>query len=281
MNTLYWLLGVAAFLFLAIVGGIVLLRTGSSHSKKMLTEQAKLNRRNGIQPPDAPKEKSGEEKSEGKIMKVLKWLLKHFWTAVLVLAGLAIFYFGMYTPSWDSPSLASTVAWARAHWLAVLAFSSIIFVLTTIYEKVLKEVGEGLQWVLGVALFMLFIGFPIWVWLVEPSKPVASAVSQMQRQCTARQPCALEESDGSTDRVPVPPGKTVCFEKSFWEDLPRLGYRISYQGGVERQYSCTPAQAASGGVCNSSGSFDVFRFVPETGTRLPKYWFAPIGTRQC
>lgn len=137
--------------------------------------------------------------------KKMAWLAKYFWTIVLVVAGLAIFYFGMYTPTWDSPSLASTVAWARAHWLAVLALSGIIYALTSIFAKAMKEVGEGVQWMLTASLFMLFIGFPIWVWLVEPSsKPVASVSAPATASAPSKATMLTMEPGGKSEHIRVP-----------------------------------------------------------------------------
>ncbi len=98
--------------------------------------------------------------------------------------------------------------------------------------------------------------------------------------CTEYAPCTpQEESDGSTRKVLVPRGENVCFDNSFWENIARLGWKISYQGSPEEVYRCTREGVLSG-TC-SVRAFDTFRFTPEKGVRPPRYWFIDASKRKC
>lgn len=95
-------------------------------------------------------------------------------------------------------------------------------------------------------------------------------------ECTATSPCTpTMKSDGSTEPVKIKDGERVCFDHSFWDNLPRLGYMTSYRGGAEKRYGCTREQVISG-TCNERMG-DTFRFVPEPGVSIPKHWFATSG----
>ncbi|HUY05270.1 MAG TPA: hypothetical protein VMV62_00940 [Candidatus Paceibacterota bacterium] len=107
----------------------------------------------------------------------------------------------------------------------------------------------------------------------KAGKPAAQA----SIDCTVYAPCTPHEKpDGSTEKAFVPRGKNVCFDNSFWENITRLGERISYQGGPEEEYRCTREEVLSG-ACGTR-VFDTFRFTPEKGVRPPRYWF--IGEQQ-
>lgn len=97
-----------------------------------------------------------------------KWLAGHtghIFLVLLVSTGLATFYFGIYTPSWESPSLAEVVEWKSTYWLPILVGLAIVYALAG-YATAVTEVARAI--VLAVA-FMLFIGFPVWVWTTGPS----------------------------------------------------------------------------------------------------------------
>ncbi|MFZ2983625.1 MAG: hypothetical protein WA053_00925 [Minisyncoccia bacterium] len=175
----------------------------------------------------------------GRADKIICWLKSTvgWMTVVLVVVGIAIFYFGIYSLSSNSPSLASTVAWARAHWLAVLALSAILYALITIFAKAMKEVGEGLGWMLTAALFMLYVGFPIWVALVEPSSaptaPTASASAPATASTSASAPKAqmlTMEAGGKSERVRVP------FQKRVLMHGRDFRYHCLYGDGHEESF---------------------------------------------
>ncbi len=111
-------------------------------------------------------------------------------------------------------------------------------------------------------------------------KPKQQQHATSAKECAKSHPCALsKQEDGSTEKVTVPEGKQVCFDSSSWDNRSRLGYRTSYQGGPEEEHTCTKEQVISG-ACHEPRS-DAFRFVPEAGVIIPRYWFVPEGATQC
>ncbi len=91
-------------------------------------------------------------------------------------------------------------------------------------------------------------------------------------ECTKSSPCIpFKETDGPTKKVALKEGRSLCFDSSFFKNLPRLGYATSYEGGPEMKPGCTTA----------SCTMDTFWFTPEAGVNLPKYWFVPEGSSQC
>lgn len=108
------------------------------------------------------------------------------------------------------------------------------------------------------------------------SKPSAEASAK----CTEYEPCTPQsKADGTTEKVYVPRGKNVCFDNSFWENVTRLGEKISYQGGPEEEYQCTREEVSSG-ECHIR-TFDTFQFDPEKGVAPPRYWFIDASKRDC
>lgn len=89
-----------------------------------------------------------------------------------------------------------------------------------------------------------------------------------KHQCTAER----------NEKVLVPEGKLTCFDSSYWDNLPQLGFSTSHKGGAWNEYSCTQEQVMSG-VCRQR-VFDAFRFNPKGEVRIPKYWFVP-ATDSC
>lgn len=82
--------------------------------------------------------------------------------------------------------------------------------------------------------------------------------------------CTAEKGE----KVLIPEGKLVCFDDSFWDNLPQLGFS-TYKGNVESAYTCTEAQVIAGACNQRIGS--AFRFNPKGETRIPKYWFQKKG----
>jgi hypothetical protein len=107
------------------------------------------------------------------------------------------------------------------------------------------------------------------------SKPQA-AMKAPVIECTKAHHCILrEQDDGSTERVSVPKGKTLCLDGSSWDNRDKLGLRSTYQGGPEVVHTCTRGQVMSG-TCREP-NLDSFRFVPKEEVRIPRYWFVPEG----
>lgn len=90
-----------------------------------------------------------------------------------------------------------------------------------------------------------------------------------KHQCTAER----------NEKVLVPEGKLACFDSSYWDNLPQLGFTTSYKSGAWNEFICTQEQVMAG-VCRQR-VFDAFRFNPKGKERIPKYWFVPAGTATC
>lgn len=192
---------------------------------------------------------------------------QYLWSILLVLGGGGAVLWGVYHPV----RLADAVQW-RGFWFSLLVLWAVGATLIAINAK--GVLAKTLQWVLAGAIFMLFIGLP----LVRGEKPPPPAQVQQQREpdCTSSTPCTPTlGAGGSTEVVQGKPGFGICFDSSYWVNLSRLRYHITY-GGIEKKYECTREDVLAG-KCSQT-LFDAFRFVPEAGVSLPKYWFATKGT---
>jgi len=110
--------------------------------------------------------------------------------------------------------------------------------------------------------------------IIAEAEQSQAKIDAASEKCPASHPCL-----GSTEKVTIPKGQRVCFDESFWDNLGRLGYTTSYQGGFEKKYGCTRDQVISG-VCHERTG-DSFRFIPEKGVRLPNHWFVDEDGTQC
>ncbi len=140
------------------------------------------------------------------------------------------------------------------------------------------------KWVLlAVVAFAVIVGIALLVSSVkrdraEKAQKSAQALSQQQsavvpvKECTKSNPCT------PTGVVLGKPGYSLCWDPSFWENLPKLGYHTS-RNGVEKKYTCTREQVMAGNCTQTA--MDSFRFDPESGVDLPKYWFVREGATQC
>lgn len=94
-------------------------------------------------------------------------------------------------------------------------------------------------------------------------------------ECGDKHQCTAERNE----KVLVPEGKMACFDSTFWENISQLGFATSYKGSEWNEFSCTKEQVLIG-ACTQRAR-DAFRFNPKGETRIPKYWFAPAGTKSC
>lgn len=115
----------------------------------------------------------------------------------------------------------------------------------------------------------------------EQQKQAAIRVAPaLVEDCNKSHSCTLlQRPDGSTVSVSIEAGKRVCFDPSFWTNLPRLGFITSFQGGRETRYACTIGQVTAG-TCDMT-VFDTFRFIPEGNVPLPRYWFTRDSGTVC
>ena len=85
---------------------------------------------------------------------------KGFFAILLLLAGAAIVYWGLYAPIVESPHLSEVGTWSWLHWLPLLLLWGIVAVLINLYTKNERS-KKTLQKVLAGVVFMLFVGASI------------------------------------------------------------------------------------------------------------------------
>lgn len=208
-------------------------------------------------PPAGPAEKS--------------WFVKYQLSIALILAGAAIFFWGLYTPGLK---LRQVGDWSWDNWFWLLVFGGILIALSRLNAKALGELAKKLETGTIIALLLLFFGFPMWFGIMDFFSPLqhpARHATQLPVTCTSFERCTpILRADGTTELVRMKEGRSLCFDSSFAENLSRLGYVTSYKG-VETASACTAA----------SCKMDSFRFTPESGVRLPEYWFVPEGSAHC
>lgn len=135
-------------------------------SRRIQEVQEQLDRKAGKEKTTTPKDVNGKKKDwdwfENK-------LGSNVLTVLLVIAGIVVFYFGVYSPSWKNPSLAEVVNQSRNNWFWVLLFAGILAIL------IARIAGGGatktLQWCLAGTLLFLFIVLPVWFWIVGTGTP--------------------------------------------------------------------------------------------------------------
>lgn len=156
--------------FLVVVGTIVLiafafgfLRSLSGHSKKMAEEQARLNKKMGI--VDHAVSATPAAKSEdGVLGRMWTKIAPNSLNILLVLAGLIVLYFGLYSSSWETPQLASTNDWSQSHWVWLLAFWGVLAALIALNAG---KSTKTLQLVLIGIVLMIFVGLPTIDWVKD------------------------------------------------------------------------------------------------------------------
>jgi len=142
----------------------------------------------------------------------------------MVLLGIILLW-GFYPSSWESPTLATVVEWKNAYWLPILGILVIVFVLAGYADKPVTT--EATRVTTALVAFMLFIGFPVWVWATGPSTvPAASDVRVLSMA-----------PGGKSELIPIPSGKSV---EVNGEDIRihciyRDGHEESY---VEGEHPC-------------------------------------------
>lgn len=150
-------------------------------------------------------------------------------------------------------------------WLAFIVPLVLVAIVVALGKVFISNRKMEAFWGLVVLVLVIVIVPQVWVW-------IAGDAPRTEKGCTPSSPCELRvKSDGFTETVRVPVGRNICFEPTFWIDLPKLGYRTSYRGGEEKVYGCT-RETVLAGTCREVFG-DAFRFKPEKGTLLPRYWF--------
>ena len=235
------------------------LRVAGPHSRKMAREQAEVDKKNNRATSEAPvaSTASGGRRLER---------LTPYWPSILiVVVGAAAVYWGFQNTQIRPTDAGS---WGQKSWLPLLIIWGIFIALVEV-----NGWPKGLHWVTSGVVVLLFIVLPFIGRVNEPPKPVRSAATLPSPEaCTKSRPCApLQQADGSTEEVLTPVGKSLCFDDSFFANVSRLGYATSYQGGTEMSPGCTTV----------SCKMDSFRFTPQPGVGVPKYWFVREGASRC
>lgn len=95
-----------------------------------------------------------------------KWFVKHRLSILLGIAGVIVFFWGLYTPGLKANGVGD---WVWNNWFPILVFSGIILVLIRLNAKALGELAGTLRTGVTIALLLLFFGFPAWTWITGSS----------------------------------------------------------------------------------------------------------------
>lgn len=276
-EALWWIPVVLVSLALFLLMGAGALRIAAPHTRKMMQEQDRLNKKAGT-PAVAgsratPAAGSAEAAGPGPAP-------NYHWVGNVALAGalIAIFYWRVYEPvSWGNPGFAAVNAWVWTNWLLVLLVASIIAAMVAYNAPWARK--HALSVLLRILVFLFFVtGLMDWSYrnIINPTTSTSAAKGvtppvRSQASCTRENPCTpAMSSDGQTMPLPVRSGTSICFDAAFWQYKAKLGYTTSF-GGIEMSPGCT-----------SAGCYmDTFWFKPEGQVPLPKYWFVPQGSTQC
>lgn len=263
-------MSVIALILFLLVGYIVVIRVAKPHSKRM--------GRNGAQPgapavgARAPAASAAAPKGR------FGWIAEYLWTILLVVVGLVVFFQGIYSSEWKTPSFSAVGSWSWGHWLQLLVLWGIGSALLALNKEKLGAAVSALQSLFTGIAVMAFLVCPVIGWFEgSSSAPKPQTVKKPVVECSKVHHCVLhEQDDGSTERVSVPKGKALCLDGSSWDNRDKLGLRSTYQGGAEVAHTCSKGQVISG-TCREP-NLDSFRFVPKGEVRIPRYWFVPEGT---
>ena len=88
-------------------------------SRKMAEEQARLDKRTEkkVDPPDLVKK--DKENGKGNWLEASR---QNFWTILLIIVGIIVFFFGIYTPKMKTPSSSEIESMVWARWIWILVF---------------------------------------------------------------------------------------------------------------------------------------------------------------
>lgn len=161
---------------------------------------------------------------------------KGFFAFLLLVAGTAIAYWGVYTSIIESPSFSTLGNWSRYHWLPLLLLWGILAALVAIYGK---GWAKTLQKVLVGTMLLLFVGAPIIGSFVDAGHrgfpgsrynlhsdiPLASAPQSSW-------PKLVIPAGGRSELVPVPPGMYIVMAGSGFinHTIYRDGHECSFSG---------------------------------------------------
>jgi energy-coupling factor transporter transmembrane protein EcfT len=174
----------------------------------MAAVQEQLDRKVGKEKTTTPKDVNGKKKDwdwfENK-------LGSNVLTVLLIIAGIVVFYFGVYSPSWKNPSLAEVVNQSRNNWFWVLLFAGILAILIA---RIAGGATKTLQRFLVGALLFLFIILPVWFWMVGTGTSNAMRSSPRSEIPLANTPVStwtkiVLQPCGMSERLSVPIGMSM------------------------------------------------------------------------
>lgn len=149
---------------------------------------------------------------------VRKWMTKYLLTIFLILVGMMILFFGLYSPSFKNPSLVEISAWAQARWFWIIILAGILSALIALNAKALGKAVGVLQTILWVVVAIFLVGFPTVEWLASSSDNI-SGKSRRQTilpQNAPNLPWAWHMDPSKWPQIPVPPhGNSVRVPSIF------------------------------------------------------------------
>lgn len=187
---------VIALLSLAVLVIVFLYRLSKPHSRKIKQQQAHINSRVGVQQPVTPTGNTAH--LPARPVRGYGWM----WTVILAITALGVLYFWIYKdPAWSSMGGAAEVnRWALNHWVGILVFAGILWVLVELNSADLGGAAHVLRQMLLWGVFALFIG----TWLLgvfngTPSQP-RNKVDVLEMS-----------ANGKSAHVSAPPGYAASF----------------------------------------------------------------------
>jgi hypothetical protein len=134
--------------------------------------------------------------------------IKTWWTIVLILIGVMIFFWKIYTPGLQPSQVGS---WSWDHWTWLLAFCGILITLVRIHAKSLGTLTDKLQTMVITAILVMFLGFPVWFGVKDSLLPQVickDASSLETRSCTLNTKWSnwIKAAEGPADN-----GMQMCF----------------------------------------------------------------------
>ncbi len=147
-------------------------------------------------------------------------------TVLLILTGVVIFLWKIYTPGLQPAQVGS---WSWNHLLWLLVFFGIIIALARINAKALGGAATTLQVAVAIAIFVLFVGFPLWFWIASfggghqpPRMTSAPEKPRIPLTSDAAWPKLVIPAGGRSTLIPVPVGMHAVINEG--EGHPHVVY---------------------------------------------------------
>lgn len=216
------------FLFLVIASPVTVIfvaRLRKQHSTRM--------RRGGVAPGAPP-----AEVSLGK--RFLAWSKGYvgvIGTVLLIIVGICVFYFGVYTQSWSSPSPTELGGKGQASWFWLVILWAVGHALIATLAKE-GAVATWLHRVWGMVMIALIVIFPLYRWATSPSTTTRTAkVEEFKLPSSdmpnAERPSFIVPAHGEI-YVPTPVGKSI-----HWEGAVRVARLVkSHEAGCPPVEGC-------------------------------------------